>query len=381
MIKLGRTSEAVALGHPDIVTDTIVDSLVDLALKQNKDARCGFEAISAKDEVIIRGEVGGTELKKPDVDDVIRRVVKFIGYDEIDGFDWQTLKTNIFINNQSGDIAQGVVAALDENSSHVKGYGDNGIYFGHYTDETPLGLIAPFFITKELMAIHSFMDSEVRRKWGIRPDAKCQFTESIGKDNPGTLVFCVSHDEGADVASYVNAVVAKFCDTYPQFSDMLFNSEKFINPTGRFVVCGPAGDCGTVGRKLTATTYGGVIPIGGGALCGKCPTKSDRSLQLMARYLARKISEKYELNEVKVSLSTGIGLAEPTSLKVEASRPEVNTEAEHWVLSYFDLTPSGVIKELDLKNIEYVSSAMNGHFGVSPFMPSDLARKSFTWER
>lgn len=383
MIKVGRTSEAVALGHPDIVMDTIADSIVDLALEQsNGAARCGIEGITAKDEVIVRGEVGGTELKTEDIVSKIREVVNNIGYVDIPGFSYNTLMINIFINQQSADIAQGVVDNY-ENANKAVGYGDNGIYFGYYTEETELGLPLQFMICKELMAIHSFMNNEERRNiWGIRPDAKCQFTYNGTADN-NTLVFCVSHDEGADVKAYVDHVVELFVEKYPFAADILWEAEHFINPTGKFVICGPAGDCGTVGRKLTATTYGGVVPIGGGSLCGKCPTKSDRSLQLMCRKLARDVAAEFDLHDVRVDLSTGIGLSEPTSVQV-VSQGLSDTGAEQaskWIIQNYDLTPEGVISFLNLKHIKYAPTAMNGHFGVSKFMPESLASTTFTWEK
>lgn len=378
-LKVGRTSEQCSQGHPDFVADIISDSLLDLALSKNKDARCGIETMTCTDEVIIRGEVGGVRLEKEEVETTVREVVKKIGYINVPGFSFDTLKVNQFINQQSADIAMGVVG-----ENKVKGAGDQGIMIGYACNETDVMLPIQFHICKELMDIHNNAIGR-RENYGIRPDSKCQFTLSY--EGKHTLVMSISHDEDADVQKYLNFLFNALFERYPEYQKVIEGSEIHLNSTGRFVICGPAGDTGLTGRKIVCDAYGGVCPVGGGAFSGKDPSKVDRSAAYMARYLAKQIIQynatTYEDCEVQVMLSYGIGIAEPTSIEIKSTFLSKEKEAElaEWCARNFDLTPQGIIDFLALKDIKYQPTACNGHFGVSKFTDRHILASSFTWEK
>lgn len=378
-LKVGRTSEQCGNGHPDFVADIISDSLLDLALSKNEDARCGIETMTCTDEVIIRGEVGGVHLSEAEVEETVRETVKKLGYVDIPGFSFDTLKVNQFINQQSADIAMGVVG-----ERAVKGAGDQGIMIGYACNETDVMLPIQFHICKELMDIHNNSIGR-RQNFGIRPDAKCQFT-LVGQGE-NTLVMSISHDENADIQKYLNHLFNALFERYPDYQQVIEGSKIHLNSTGRFVICGPAGDTGLTGRKIVCDAYGGVCPVGGGAFSGKDPSKVDRSAAYMARFLAKQIIQYNATPDkdcsVVVNLSYGIGIAEPTSIEVKSNFLDAVKEEElaHWCMNNFDLTPQGIIDFLSLKNIKYAPTAHNGHFGVSKFTDRHILASSFTWEK
>lgn len=370
-MKLGRTSECVAAGHPDKVADIISDTILDLVLAKNPNGRCSVETFVCTDEVILRGEMGGCTLTDEEIEEAVRGVVKAIGYVDIPGFSYDTLKINSKIVAQSTDIAQGVIG---EDVTKVVGAGDQGIMFGYSTNETYEGLPLQFLIAKRLMAAHN--EQTGRRTLGIRPDAKSQVT--LPEDGgAATIVLSISHDEGVNVVQYAVGLINQFCNDYPQHQHAIEGAKLLINPTGRFVACGPSADTGLTGRKIVVDAYGGACPVGGGCFSSKDPSKVDRSAAYMARYLANKVARMTPDNdeaEVLVCLSYAIGVAEPTSLEIRAAHlsKEERTRIAQELSEEYDLTPAGIINFLKLKEIKYAPTAYNGHFGTQGV--------SFPWE-
>lgn len=379
---IGRTSESVAAGHPDKVADIISDYLVDLCKAISAYSRCAIETLVCKNEVIVRGEVGGIDpLLAESVEALVRDVVRHIGYD-FEGFDFKTLKVNSFINGQSSDIAQGVVQ-----DTRIKGAGDQGMMFGYCTSETEVGLPLQFHIAKELMDIHNEICGKgINKDLGIRPDAKSQFSLGSKTDSSqNTLLLSISHEDGVDVSSYADKLVATLLERYPNYELYLKNCKRLLNPTGRFVICGPAGDTGLTGRKIVVDSYGGACPVGGGAFSGKDESKVDRSAAYMARYLARQVLKDVDSDKdltALVSISYAIGQEEPTSVSLQTNFLTPNDEVKiaKNLASQYNLTPQGICDFLKLREIEFVPTALNGHFGLSKHSMLHKTN-SFTWER
>lgn len=365
------TSESVTEGHPDKVCDQIADVLLDEYLKQDPESRVAAEALATTGMVVIVGEV--TSKGQVNVEDIVRRTIKEIGYDNTnDGFDYNTCRILISLHEQSPDISMGVTPTTDKE----QGAGDQGLMFGYATRETAELMPMPINLAHKL----TMRLSEVRKKkelsW-VRPDGKSQVTIEYDNGKPKriqTIVLSTQHSPDVDYETIKKEVIARVIE--PVCCEMLDKDTKYyINPTGRFVIGGPAGDSGVTGRKLIADTYGGVGSHGGGALSGKDPSKVDRSASYMARYVAKNIVAAELADKCEVQIAYAIGVAEPVSLMVNTfgtgKIPE--ERIEDIVRKNFDLRPGAIIKDLNLKRPIYRKTSVYGHFGRND--------PDFTWER
>lgn len=365
------TSESVTEGHPDKVCDQIADALLDEYLKQDPESRVAAEALATTGMVVIVGEV--TSKGQVNVEDIVRRTIKEIGYDNTnDGFDYNTCRILISLHEQSPDISMGVTPTTDKE----QGAGDQGLMFGYATRETAELMPMPINLAHKL----TMRLSEVRKKkelsW-VRPDGKSQVTIEYDNGKPKkiqTIVLSTQHSPDVDYETIKKEVIARVIE--PVCCEMLDKDTKYhINPTGRFVIGGPAGDSGVTGRKLIADTYGGVGSHGGGALSGKDPSKVDRSASYMARYVAKNIVAAELADKCEVQIAYAIGVAEPVSLMINTfgtgKIPE--ERIEDIVRKNFDLRPGAIIKDLNLKRPIYRKTSVYGHFGRND--------PDFTWER
>jgi S-adenosylmethionine synthetase len=365
------TSESVTEGHPDKVCDQIADALLDEYLKKDLDSRVAVEVLATTGMVVIVGEV--TSKGQINVEDVARRTIKEIGYDNSsDGFDYKTCRMLVSLHEQSTDIAMGVVSA--ENKE--QGAGDQGLMFGYATKETPEFMPMPITLAHKL----TMRLSEVRKKrelgW-VRPDGKSQVTVEYDDGRPlrvQTVVVSTQHAPDVDYETIKKEVIARIIE--PVCGELLDrNTKYYINPTGRFVIGGPAGDSGLTGRKLVADTYGGVGSHGGGAFSGKDPSKVDRSASYMARYVAKNIVAAGLADKCEVQVAYAIGVAEPVSFMANTfGTGKISEERiEDIVRKNFDLRPASIIKHLNLKRPIYRKTSVYGHFGRDD--------PDFTWER
>ena len=358
------TSESVSEGHPDKVADQISDAIVDALLKEDKESRIAVETLVKTGLVMVAGEVRTNAWV--DIEEIVRRVVTGIGYDSSElGFDGNTCAVLNGIGKQSADIAVGV----DEAENKDLGAGDQGLMFGYATNETDSYMPAPIHYAHELVR----KQAEVRKSGQLpflRPDAKSQLTfryqdgKIVGVD---AVVLSTQHDEDVALAD-LQAAVRKDIIEEVIPSEWLHNDTLYhINPTGRFVIGGPVGDCGLTGRKIIVDTYGGMARHGGGAFSGKDPSKVDRSAAYAARYVAKNIVAAGLADRCEIQVSYAIGVAEPTSISVETFGTEkiARTQIVELVREHFDLRPRGLIEMLDLKRPMYQPTAAYGHFGRS----------------
>ncbi|MDX8402028.1 MAG: methionine adenosyltransferase [Mariprofundaceae bacterium] len=371
------TSESVSEGHPDKVADQISDALLDaiLAGDPNPDrARVAVETMVKTGAVIVAGEV--TTEAWVDLDDLVRGVICDIGYTSSDvGFDGSTCAVMSLIGKQSSDIAQGV----DREAPEKQGAGDQGLMFGYATNETEVLMPAPILYAHRLVQRQSEMRKEKILPW-LRPDAKSQITfryEDGRIAGIEAVVLSTQHDPDIEynhlreavMENIIQPVLPKaWLDTCPQ-------ENIHINPTGKFVIGGPVGDCGLTGRKIIVDTYGGMARHGGGAFSGKDPSKVDRSAAYAGRYVAKNIVAAGLADRCEIQVSYAIGVAEPTSILVETfgtARIEEEKIAE-LVRRHFDLTPYGISQMLNLVRPIYRKTAAYGHFGRE--LPE------FSWER
>ncbi|MCC7489000.1 MAG: methionine adenosyltransferase [Gammaproteobacteria bacterium] len=366
------TSESVSEGHPDKMADQISDAVLDAIIKQDPAARVACETLVKTGFVLLAGEI--TTSAWVDLEPLVREVVCDIGYDHSDlGFDGNACAVLNAIGKQSGDIAQGV----DRKDPRKQGAGDQGMMFGYATNETEVLMPAPITLAHRLVK----KQSEVRRKgkpgW-LRPDAKSQVTMRYEDGRPvaiDAVVLSTQHSPEVSQKTLREAVMDLIIKpVLPK--KLVHKGTKFhINPTGRFVIGGPTGDCGLTGRKIIVDTYGGMARHGGGAFSGKDPTKVDRSAAYAARYVAKNIVAAGIAARCEVQLSYAIGVAEPTSVAVEtfgtSAIPAERVTA--LVRRHFDLTPYGIREMLDLHRPIYRATAAYGHFG------RDDAK--FPWER
>lgn len=365
------TSESVTEGHPDKVCDQIADALLDEFLRQDPDSRVAVEALATGGMIVVVGEV--TSRGIVDVQNVVRRTVKEIGYeDSALGFDCNACKILVSLHEQSPDISMGVTPT----GNKEQGAGDQGLMFGYATNETQEFMPMPIKLANKI----TMRLSEVRKKkelsW-LKPDGKSQVTVEYDNGKPKrvhTVVLSTQHAPDVDaetirkeiMATVIEPVCAGLTD-----KDTMY----YINPTGRFVIGGPAGDSGLTGRKLIADTYGGVGSHGGGSFSGKDPSKVDRSASYMARYIAKNIVAAGLAEKCEVQVAYAIGVAHPVSLMVNTfgtgKIPE--DRIEDIVRKNFDLRPAEIIKYLNLKRPIYRKTAAYGHFGRDD--------PDFTWER
>jgi S-adenosylmethionine synthetase len=358
------TSESVSEGHPDKVADLISDSILDLLMSnQDTSYRCACETLVTTNQVIVAGEYKG-ELNSLDVDNVVREVIKNIGYEQ-EGFNWRNVKITNLMHGQSPDIALG---------TDNFGAGDQGLMFGYACNETDNYMPAALYYSHKIVDALSNARKLGTIDW-LEPDAKSQVTIEYNNDATvkriDKIVCSTQHHRDVQINELRFAIENLIRELFPK--DLIDDKTKFlINPTGRFVIGGPDGDTGLTGRKIIVDTYGGYAPHGGGAFSGKDPTKVDRSAAYMARYLAKNIVASNKANWATVQLSYAIGIAQPMSVYVESDRH--SRELTEWIIKNVDLTPKGIIKHFDLFRPIYTSTTNYGHFGKSylPWEKCDL---------
>jgi S-adenosylmethionine synthetase len=366
------TSESVSEGHPDKMADQISDSILDAILAQDPTGRVACETMIKTGIVIVAGEI--TTSATIDTEALVRERVNAIGYDNTAyGFDGHTCGVLNALGKQSPDIAQGV----DETSDREQGAGDQGMMYGYATNETDVLMPAPITLAHRLVK----RQSEVRRSGALpwlRPDAKSQVTIRYEDKKPkrvDAVVLSTQHDPDVDPKVLHEAVMDEIIRPIIP-AEWLGNDTRFyINPTGRFVIGGPVGDCGLTGRKIIVDTYGGVARHGGGAFSGKDPSKVDRSAAYACRYVAKNIVAAGIADRCEVQVSYAIGVAEPTSVDVETFGTGKIDEDRISALvgEHFNLKPRGIIEMLDLLQPIYTSTAAYGHFGRED--------EGFPWER
>ena len=350
------TCESVTEGHPDKVCDLISDSILDAYLKKDNKSRVAIESMVGKNYLLVTGEV--TSKGKVDIQKIVKDTIKKIGYDKTNGFDIDNYEILVDVSTQSRDIGMGV---------DNLGAGDQGMMYGYATNETkellPLPLVLAHKLTKRL--------TECRNKKilsFLRPDGKSQVSVEYKDGNPriDSVIVSSQHDD-IDINIVREGIKKEVIDKVIPKKLIDKDTKFYINPTGRFVIGGPVGDSGLTGRKIIVDTYGGIAHHGGGAFSGKDPTKVDRSASYMCRYIAKNIVANKLANKCEVSLSYAIGIAKPTSINIDTygTSKYTNEELIEIINKNFDLTPSGIIKTLDLLKPIYKSTTNYGHFGKS----------------
>ena len=367
------TSESVSEGHPDKVADQISDAILDAIFEQDPSARVAAETLCNTGLVVLAGEI--TTTASVDYIQVARETLKGIGYDNTDyGIDYRGCAVLVAYDKQSPDIAQGVNKAHDDNLD--QGAGDQGLMFGYACDETPTLMPVAIHLSHRLVERQSLLRRDGRLPW-LRPDAKSQVTLRYENGRPvalDTVVLSTQHDSEIGLEALREAVIEEIIKpVLPK--ELLKGDVKFlVNPTGRFVVGGPQGDCGLTGRKIIVDTYGGAAPHGGGAFSGKDPSKVDRSAAYAGRYVAKNIVAAGLAKKALIQLSYAIGVAQPTSIMVSTEGTGVVSDERiaQAVREVFDLRPKGIVQMLDLFRPIYRKTAAYGHFGRE--------EPEFTWE-
>ena len=366
------TSESVSEGHPDKMADQISDAVLDEILRNDKHARVACETLVKTGMVIVAGEVSTSCYV--DLEDVVRGVIRDIGYNSSKlGFDWESCAVLNAIGKQSGDIAMGV----DSKVALEQGAGDQGLMFGYASDETEVLMPAPISYAHRLVQ----KQSQLRRTslpW-LRPDAKSQLSMVYGADGRpqriDAVVLSTQHDPDKSNKEIHEAVMEEIIRPVLPAKWLDKNTKYFINPTGRFVIGGPMGDCGLTGRKIIVDTYGGMARHGGGAFSGKDPSKVDRSAAYACRYVAKNIVAAGLAARCELQISYAIGVAEPTSISVNCfgTGKLPDDKLIRLVREHFDLRPGGIIEMLELQRPIYQQTASYGHFGRE--------LDDFSWER
>jgi S-adenosylmethionine synthetase len=368
------TSESVSEGHPDKVADQISDAVLDAVLAQDKYSRVAAETLCNTGLVVLAGEI--TTNAVVDYQNVARETIKRIGYDNTDyGIDYRGCCVLVAYDRQSPDIAQGV----DENRGMdlEQGAGDQGLMFGYACDETPQLMPLPIYLAHRLVERQSELRRDGRLPW-LRPDAKSQVTIRYVDGKPkeiDTVVLSTQHHPEIEHKALTEAVIEEIIKPVLPAHMLAKDIRYLVNPTGRFVVGGPQGDCGLTGRKIIVDTYGGAAPHGGGAFSGKDPSKVDRSAAYAARYVAKNIVAAGLASKCQVQVSYAIGVARPTSVMVTTfGTGKISDEKlSELVLKHFDLRPKGIVQMLDLLRPIYEKTAAYGHFGRD--------EPEFSWER
>ena len=362
------TSESVGEGHPDKVADQISDAVLDALLARDPRARVACETLVKTGVAIVAGEI--TTTASPDFEALIRGVICDIGYTSHEiGFDGNTCGVINIIGKQSPDIAQGV----DRRKPEEQGAGDQGLMFGYASSETPALMPAPIYYAHKLVEQQTKLRKgrNPRLPW-LRPDAKSQLTFRYEDDKPVAIeavVLSTQHDPDVKQKHLHEAVWEEICKPVLPAKWITKKTRVHINPTGKFVIGGPVGDCGLTGRKIIVDSYGGMARHGGGAFSGKDPSKVDRSAAYAARYVAKNIVAARLATRCEVQVSYAIGVAEPTSVMVSTfGTGRVSDEKlEKLVRGHFDLRPYGIVKMLDLIHPVYRPTASYGHFGREPY--------------
>lgn len=368
------TSESVSEGHPDKLADQVSDSILDAILEQDPTARVAAETLANTGLIVLAGEI--TTTANVDYIKVARDTIQRIGYDNTDyGIDYKGCAVLVAYDKQSPDIKQGVDGAQDDPLD--QGAGDQGLMFGYAVDETPQLMPLPIWLSHRIVERQALLRKDGRLPW-LRPDAKSQVTIQYVDGKPykiDTVLVSTQHAPEMRLEDIREATIEEIIKpTLPQ--ELIKGDIKFlVNPTGRFVVGGPQGDCGLTGRKIIVDTYGGAAPHGGGAFSGKDPSKVDRSAAYAGRYVAKNIVAAGLASRCLVQVSYAIGVARPTSVMIDTyGTGKVSNEVlTALVLEHFDLRPKGIVKMLDLLRPIYAKTAAYGHFGRD--------EPEFTWER
>lgn len=356
------TSESVSEGHPDKMADQISDAILDALLKEDACSRVACETLIKTGMVLVAGEI--TTEAYVDIEDIVRGVVNDIGYNNADsGFDGHTCAVINAIGKQSPDISQGV----DDSHDHEQGAGDQGLMFGYASNETDVLMPAPITYAHRLVKRQSEVRKNGTLPW-LEPDAKSQLTFRYIDNKPVSIdavVLSTQHKDSVSNEDLREGVFEEIIKPVLPEEWITKETKIFINPTGRFVIGGPVGDCGLTGRKIIVDTYGGMARHGGGAFSGKDPSKVDRSAAYVARYVAKNIVAAGIAERCEIQLSYAIGVAEPTSISVETfgTGKISNTEIVRIIREHFELRPKGLIKMLDLIKPIYRDTAAYGHFG------------------
>ena len=370
------TSESVSEGHPDKVCDQISDAVLDAYLKEDPESRVACETLVKNNLVVIAGEI--TSKGSPDLESVIRKVINEIGYnDDALGFNGSTCEFENHITKQSPDIAQGVNEGEGEDLN--QGAGDQGLMFGYACKETESLMPAPIDLSHRLVKKQSEVRKSGLLSW-LRPDAKSQVSIEYG-DNGKTIkglsaiVLSTQHDEDITHQEIKDQVFEHIIEPVVPKNWITPKTKIFINPTGKFVIGGPVGDCGLTGRKIIVDTYGGMARHGGGAFSGKDPSKVDRSAAYASRYVAKNIVAAGLADYCEIQVSYAIGVAEPTSISIDTfgSSKMSEKELETLIRKHFDLRPKSLINALQLKRPIYQDTAAYGHFGRNG--------DNFSWEK
>lgn len=367
------TSESVSEGHPDKLADQVSDSILDAILEQDPTARVAAETLANTGLIVLAGEI--TTTANVDYIKVARETIKRIGYDNTEyGIDYKGCAVLVAYDKQSPDIAQGVDNANDDPLD--QGAGDQGLMFGYAVNETPQLMPLPIWLSHRIMERQAQLRKDGRLPW-LRPDAKSQVTVQYVDGKPhkiDTVLVSTQHAPEMSLEAIREAVIEEIIKpTLP--AELIKGEIKYlVNPTGRFVIGGPQGDCGLTGRKIIVDTYGGAAPHGGGAFSGKDPSKVDRSAAYAGRYVAKNIVAAGLADKCMVQVSYAIGVAQPTSIMVQTyGTGKVSDELlTQLVREHFDLRPKGIVKMLDLLRPIYTKTAAYGHFGRD--------EPEFTWE-
>ena len=368
------TSESVSEGHPDKLADQISDAILDAFLKDDPDSRVACETLVKTDLVVIAGEISSNA--KPDLETVVRSVINEVGYDNDEvGFNGSKVEIVNAIGMQSNDIAQGVNEGTGTDTN--QGAGDQGLMFGYATNETSVLMPAPITFSHLLVK----KQAEVRKNkvlpW-LRPDAKSQLSfvyDEAGKPSYiSAVVLSTQHDENVSFSDLEEGIRKEIIEKVLPSEWLTSDTKVYINPTGRFVIGGPVGDCGLTGRKIIVDTYGGMARHGGGAFSGKDPSKVDRSAAYAGRYVAKNVVAAGLAEKCEIQVSYAIGIAEPTSISINTFGTNAIPEEEiaKLVSENFELKPKELIQMLDLKKPIYQKTAAYGHFGRDD--------KEFSWE-
>ena len=369
------TSESVSEGHPDKVSDRISDAVVDAYLTADPHSRVACETLTTTNRIVLAGEVRGPDsITKEAIEDIARHAVRKIGYEQ-DGFHWENADVEVHLHQQSGDIAMGV----DASGNKDEGAGDQGIMFGYACTETPVLMPAAIYYSHEILrslaeARHSGAEP------GLLPDSKSQVSLRYEGGKPvgaTSVVVSTQHAESLDQEA-VREIVRPHVENVLPDGWMCPEDEFYVNPTGRFVIGGPDGDCGLTGRKIIVDTYGGAAPHGGGAFSGKDPSKVDRSAAYAARYVAKNVVAAGLADRCVLQLAYAIGVAKPLSIYIDTyDTGRVDEDRLSDVLQeLFDLSPRGIREGLGLSRPIYARTSAYGHFGREP-----EADGGFSWEK
>lgn len=366
------TSESVSEGHPDKIADQISDAVLDAILAQDINARVAVETMVKTGMVIVAGEVATSAWV--DIEELARNTIKQIGYNSSEmGFDWESCAVLNAIGKQSPDIAQGV----DRDDPEAQGAGDQGLMFGYASNETDVLMPAPITYSHRLVQKQAELRKNGTLPW-LRPDAKSQLTFRYENDKPvgiDAVVLSTQHNPEISQKDLQEAVIEEIIKPVLPAEWISDKTKYFVNPTGKFVIGGPMGDCGLTGRKIIVDTYGGMARHGGGAFSGKDPSKVDRSAAYAGRYVAKNIVAAGLAERCEIQVSYAIGVAEPTSISINTFGTGKISEDKlvELVREHFDLRPRGLTKMLNLLQPIYQATAAYGHFGRT--------EDSFTWEK